>query len=778
MSRKRAKPAFSSQPVAAGRPRPRDRSQQTERLRRILLGVVTALIVIRPFVLGEDPGLLNQMSGAATLILSMAWLLAALATAIWRVWAAAPAVRIHAVEWGLAFFAGLAFLTAQTTARYQLPARLIAWEFLILLLVFGVVRRVASSPVERGYLLAALLATGVSLSAYAIYQYAVEFPRMRATFASPEALSQQVARLNLSLAADDPRLSNWMERLQQNNVFATYAHPNSFAGFLALVMPGTLCWAFLCWRRDRRWSWSVGGGLAAALLVLIALGLTHSRGAILGSLLAAGLLIPFVRPPAMVKRPRFLVGLGAVALLAVVVAALTPIGTSGLAKARASLGLRGDYWVATLAMIREHAFWGVGWGGFGRLYPRYMLPTAFEKIQDPHNFLLETWACGGLLSALVLLGTLAAFYIGWVRQVRLTLADEEAAPAQPRAEFYWGGVVGLTLAFVLRAGDVGSGEIFTEGALSVARAIVWFLAFAVFTSLPVIGRSLLLAMGVGITALLCNLLISGGISQPSVAQPLWTMAALALPVSAAARSDRRLAWAGLGGAAVLVLIFGLFVYEPMWQVDALVGDARRYYGVGEAPGWRNHVLERWKSAVASKNPRSIDQAYRESNQYLKQHILQPLEHAMELSPKDAKLPAELAIWYREQWELDPENDDLARKAIEMARKVQALDPESREGFSLEFSLQQERAERFPQKAAEYRRMALHALQEAADRDPTEAGLHYELAQLLFTLVDDAAGKKEAARALELNAVSHTPGRTLTDRQVETLRQRLGAPPPQ
>ncbi|CAN5136510.1 hypothetical protein BH10PLA2_BH10PLA2_39260 [soil metagenome] len=102
MSRKRAKPPFPTQPAATVMPRPRDNSLLKERLRRILLGVVTALIVVRPFVLGEDPGLINQMSGATPLILSMAWLLVALATAAWRVWSGAPVPRVHAVEWGLA----------------------------------------------------------------------------------------------------------------------------------------------------------------------------------------------------------------------------------------------------------------------------------------------------------------------------------------------------------------------------------------------------------------------------------------------------------------------------------------------------------------------------------------------------------------------------------------------------------------------------------------------------------------------------------------------------
>ena len=326
---------------------------------------------------------------------------------------------------------------------------------------------------------------------------------------------------------------------------------------------------------------------------------------------------------------------------------------------------------------------------------------------------------------------------------------------------------------MLAGWDVGAGEILTEGVLAVGRAIVWFIVFAVFTSIPWVGRSLLLAMGVGVTGLLCNLLISGGISQPSVTQPFWTVAALALPAAAAARANRGLALAGLAAAAVLVLTFGLRIYEPLWRVDSLVATARQHYGVDRAPGWHNQVLERFKEALASKEPRAIEHAYQESNKYLKQYILKPLEQAMEAAPEDAKLPAELARWYKEQWDLFPENDDMAQKAVDAARKVQALDPESRDGYYLESMLQLERAERSPKKASEDRRLALEALEKAIERDPTEAGLHYELAELLFSLGDDAGGKREAARALELNDLSHVPGRNLSDRNVETLRRRLG-----
>src|SRR3954447_3159730 len=129
MSRKRAKTAFPTQPAVPPPARRRDNSHDPERLRRILLGFVTALIVIRPFVLGEDPGLLNQLSGAATLILSMTWLLVAVGTSLWRWWSGQPAPRIHPVEWGLAALTALAFLTAEIAADYHFPARLIAWEW-------------------------------------------------------------------------------------------------------------------------------------------------------------------------------------------------------------------------------------------------------------------------------------------------------------------------------------------------------------------------------------------------------------------------------------------------------------------------------------------------------------------------------------------------------------------------------------------------------------------------------------------------------------------------
>src|SRR5260370_36909683 len=97
-----------------------------------------------------------------------------------------------------------------------------------------------------------------------------------------------------------------------------------------------------------------------------------------------------------------------------------------------------------------------------------------------------------------------------------------------RWEFYVGGMVGLVLGFVLRALDQSPDEILLEGTFSACRSIIWFAAFALFYSIPWPGASRPLALSAGMVALLLNLLVSGGIAMPSVAQHFWVMAALAL----------------------------------------------------------------------------------------------------------------------------------------------------------------------------------------------------------------------------------------------------------
>src|SRR4051794_21914797 len=66
-------------------------------LRRALLVLVTALLVARPLVLGEDPGLIDNLSDPLGMVLTMLWLVAAAGWAVWRFWLR-PTSEKHSVS--------------------------------------------------------------------------------------------------------------------------------------------------------------------------------------------------------------------------------------------------------------------------------------------------------------------------------------------------------------------------------------------------------------------------------------------------------------------------------------------------------------------------------------------------------------------------------------------------------------------------------------------------------------------------------------------------------
>ena len=636
-------------------------------LRRLLLALITALIVARPLVLGEDPGLLDRLSNPWSLLLSLLWFLAAVGWAIWRAWSGQTTWRGSGVEAGLFSVAALMWLSAGSAAHYKHPAILIASEWLVLLCAFCLVRQLARTPEDDRGLLAAFLASAVSISAFALYQYTVEFPQIRRAYGTNlNALLEAMAAENV---VANPQLLQ--HRLFEDNVFATYSHPNSFAGYLALLLPLAIAWT--CF--SRRGSFFLAA--AATLLVGLALWLTHSRGAILGSLVVGVVVLAaYGRRFLAAHKTVCLTVLALLAITAVFVSR-TQLAAGGMAKFWQSSAKRDDYWIATWSMIHDHPWLGVGPGNFGRLYPRYMLPRAFEKIKDPHNFILEMWATAGLFTLIALVITLGMLFrqvwtLGWGRwsiNMREPARTPEPSP-WTRWEFYLGGMLGLVLGFVLRAMNQLPDEIVLEGAYSFCRSIVWFAAFAIFYSIPWWGPSRTVALLAGIAALLLNLLVSGGIGMPSVAQPFWIMAALSLNSLAppTRRAERPMSWLPrmlpvplLSG---LALAYFLLIFCPAVGCgDALV-QARRYY-----PDW----------------PR-----VRSSRE-----ILGPLEQAVKADPSNS---AHGWNWLNGM----PNKRSSARgrpspKHSSCAEQARLLDPENKDSYLFKGRLYVFLAERFPQR---------------------------------------------------------------------------------
>jgi hypothetical protein len=440
-----------------------------------------------------------------------------------------------------------------------------------------------------------------------------------------------------------------------------------------------------------------------------------------------------------------------------------------------SAGYRLDYWTATWAMIQDHVWLGVGPGNFGRLYPRYMLASALEKIQDPHNFVLETWATCGLLGLLGLAVALGGFFrdtvaVGWLPSNPRSASEPRHAPVQ--WTFYLGGMAGMLLAFLLRAASEPPSELLVFGFVSGGRALVWFAAFALFDGVPWSGPWRTILLLAGVVALLVNLTVSGGIGAPSVALVLWVMMALALnglPRSPVEWSSSH--WPArvlpVPLLAALGLSYFVTIFQPVTSGATELSAARFHY----TPYLTQQRME-FEQLPKDAPPEQRLRIHSRLNAYLERYILQPLLRAAENDPSNATPRVELAHWYGEQWKLFPGDPRLGEKAVANAMLAQRLDPDSKDGYREEYALRTLFAAQAKAEAVNQYRFAAKALKAVVDRDPTEPFLRYQLAETLFRAENRPEALHQAEEALRLDGLVH-PNRKLSEPQHEQVRKWLG-----
>jgi O-antigen ligase len=142
--------------------------------------------------------------------------------------------------------------------------------------------------------------------------------------------------------------------------------------------------------------------VAAVALVLLALVLTGSRGALLLGLPVGALVLGAM---ALRQQPGLLRWLAmhplarTLALAGVLAVAVAAVLLWDRLLNRQTLSLRIDLWEASLRLWRDHLLLGVGPGGFFWSYPAYLpLGGASEPNQlHPHNVWLEVATTWGLL---------------------------------------------------------------------------------------------------------------------------------------------------------------------------------------------------------------------------------------------------------------------------------------------------------------------------------------------------------------------------------------------
>jgi hypothetical protein len=749
-----------------------------EMLRRVLLGLVTALVVARPLLPGEDPGRTLPTTGTAGLFVTFLWLLAAVGWAGWRVWTRQTDWRGSAVECGLLTVAGVVFLSAAFAAGYKHPAWLIAWEWLAIVAAFCLVRQLFRSDQENRCLLAALLATGVSMAAYGIYQ-PFQPERPLAAGIDPTGALLAIYGIDWSdVPGRDPSVGN--------SVAAHFAESGSLAMFLVLVAPALAIGWYRIGQAPRRSNprlLLIGLAFAA---VFLCLGMTKSWPAILAlALTGFGFLWISQGQDAGLTVSRTL-GIAVVAIVGIVLL----VSEGGFLKSRL------EYAGSTFRMNGDFFWLGVGPGNFSRHYPAYLSTATAERVFEPHSFVLEMLGTCGVLGLAAVVATLFVFYRAvWpeLRQPWPAIPPEESdRTEQPAAvtgssqttnwEFYLGGVGGLTLAFLVHLTQP-QGDILRLGLLAIARSFIWFGVFALLESIPWTGRSMLTATCAGVTAALICLSMSGGFFNPALAQPLWIMAALtlnALPEQRVMEARGAFFTLPTPALAVVSLIYLLVILLPVTSAARSVRMARQAYPFWQAKFEDDRRKEEMPTASVA---RQLSTANTMAS-LLQERILKPLESAQKADPTDAGAHVELAYWHGKAWELYARIPNAAKaKQLEYGSQAsknfeaaQKLDPSGKPGYWVAYQLHLNVARQpgLSQRSQTQQYLnAVNHLERLVKLDPGDARLRYLISEAYYVTNDEETekrGQQQAAYALEIDKLAKPGQRRFTPEEREKLEQ--------
>jgi hypothetical protein len=543
------------------------------------------------------------------------------------------------------------------------PALNMLWEWVGLGMMFFLARQLLHKAATARAIVAAMVAVMAAVSVYGFYQRAIELPHQQKQYAADPEGTMRAAEVDFPPGT--PMREVLENRLKNLEPMGTFALTNSLAAALAPWLVASLWIATAAWPRRQQWfAWLVCIILIAACLLL-----TKSRS----GYIAAGLGIAwlaFRRLPAVWFRAMVLAGL----LAAAAMFAFTNAATS--------FSYRMQYWQATLRMITDHPLMGCGPGNYQDVYTQYKLPQASEEVSDPHNFLLEVWATAGTPALLAFLAVLSL----WSARIyhRVAPAAERLSAGRNDWKFVLGGLIG---GFLL---SVPLGIISTAPPSLVAVVLGLPAAVTCFALLvPWVREGVLpqRVAGAAVAVLLVDLLTTGGIGFPAVAQSLWLFLALGLDAGPPRQMPR--------GVVVLLLVICLGLvfachqtsFARVLECQGLQRSARREYGEGRGQS----AEEQMQRAVAA-DPLSADARDFMAELYLQSWLAyqEPADYqafedqdtlARRLAPKSANFwRASAARWQRAYAKTDAQGRHVQpgaiEKAIAIARREVELYPSS------------------------------------------------------------------------------------------------------
>jgi|GEM_PF-2612606 len=392
----------------------------------IAIGVAVILLV-RPFVSGKTYQWSNGVCQIAIYALFAMWI--ARACRLKKLTVRAPLLTVclggFVIVSGVTFFTGV---NADETYRRF-------FELLSYLLMFVMAASAVRSPKDVVGIVIAIMVASVLVCGHGFYQ------GWRGLEAARTFVREHGDWVRHAITGD-ALTPEFMHRISSNRIFSYFLHPNSFAGYLILLIPISVCSfiATVCTvrrgagigeKRERQLEegdeelppFSVVAWLIVAMVQLAALIWTFSRGAWLSLFVSLLGLAFFV----LVRRRDWLRDAAVVVCLCLICsglsqasggqegAAVQPAVGSAPGAAGADQGevIRGEsptvsdlvsqetwkarisYWRGALRMIKARPFLGVGSAAFGSAYPRFKVPGGYDS-QEAHNDPLQVLAETGI----------------------------------------------------------------------------------------------------------------------------------------------------------------------------------------------------------------------------------------------------------------------------------------------------------------------------------------------------------------------------------------------
>jgi tetratricopeptide (TPR) repeat protein len=647
--------------------------------------------------------------------------------------------------WTLVAAHGLSAAAVFVTGGDRRTALNMAWEWVGLGITFFLVRQTIQNALDARRLASILVAIAVVLGGLGIWQHYVFYRLATREYTeivneidslekNPGPNARRLGELQLKLESqgiptDEMGRKQYINRLQfSNEALGPFALANTFAGYLLvmLLLAGEL-FRTLAGPRAK----STIAAWAAAFLVLVyCLILTKSRTAWVGLFVAGALwgITLLVRNRQRLSR-RLVLGMGlglvGIGVLFGIAAVGKGFDAEVVSEAPKSLAYRFQYWNGAVRTVAASPIFGTGPGNFRQHYLGYKVRESSEEIADPHNWLLDLWASGGILAVAAFLACLVLAVVP-IHRRRVTGETTDAAPERlpPWTSDLPGPALGFLLALIAPVAGANGNFDFSQ----LAVFAIWIVVFAVLRRGLGTARLAPIAVGAAALGLMIHLSGAGGIEMPGMMQLLLVLAALAFatverPADATVSPRLVIGIAGVG----VVLFVALFL-------------------TGTLP-----VLNRRAAIAQGEQALFLDGKFDEAQgNFIEAAFRDPL------SPEPH---AKLADAYFARWQASPPGltGDNFAKACEALKEAMQQDPWNPSHYRRmgEFYLARFSRTHDPADA----QAAADAYQRAIDRYPTDVSLRSADAQALADAGKTVDAKQQAQQALELDEINHRWGHT-------------------